>query len=1214
MAFSGLGAGTVGDPYQIVTPSHYRQMDNYGSSVYFKLMNDINMSGIDAYIENFSSKLDGDGHKVYNLVLNFNFNIFLFYILDGAEFHNIKFYYSSTGTGNIGFITQTAQRNNIVIDNVHIVSNLNIQAILIFLSAETTWTITNLIVEGKFYRIFQTDCKCSIDGLKWNINTSLSNSNGINICSAFSGTVAKNIQIFVFNYQNTSESIKVCPFFNTLSTNSILEKSFVNGDFNCSNFYLVEELYPGSYIKNCYFKGNLYSLSGSFENPNFGIFCRKYGSASTPTRTVENNFALIYNLKLNLTEIALSGDFFNDYGYNDWYIPSKDEIDLIYNNKSNILFSSIIQNWVTGIFYPMSSSEADSSNYYRKYNASHYTSSKIATDYNSCSSLILVRNLENIPADIDVGEEFESTVVIYKNGTSGIGAAKTPVMGGYKVFKWNNITGLLDTGTAVGTGKSNTDKILASTTDNQSGVNWRDFTFLLQAPELNLSINDPTNITLENNYFHIVNKHESINLKSTINQDESKTLLELYDQNTFQNWDFINVWNAPSSGILPSLISNLPYSYETYSIAIFNLLRIDDNASDYSHTFSFVLKKFAIPNELVSGIDIYDGETLVYNSTLENHTVILEDDRDYNLLLKPYVIIDSEKVYQTQNFIAYYHYYRDQLVPDVIDVFNDNLIIDISKDGDLSAFIHGSIIYDGYIYGSTRNPYDGNGNHAGNGSFVRIPIDNYHNYEILNIIAGNYTDTILWQMESIAIIGKYLFSIATIQPFNQPEICAPNGFYLIMIDTDTFSYKLFRIPNYFPTKAEPILSDGIYLFISTIRYTWKIDPSIYINAPNQFYIENNELIQIPTWNTDGWFYDSNTQGGHIDFPQTDYNYEDKGGIHSGVIDSEYIFLSYVTDANSGYRPDLNINGIHELHVVKKSNMSAAGWSYIPKSTDDMCQTIDWLFFGIEVQSNANINTYGYGWGLYGIKKNEIIYINHSGGYVDVVKKLPKLHETDNPPTVQSYASLIFGNYLLDFKTNKYVYIIDKSDADNWSISENIGERLLKIIKFKINGSLTYNGIPNEAMLDESGNFHSFLWKNPSGAFKFLIPELSFFLEPSIQTLTALINGSSAIMRGYILNENGQAITERGFEYGTNNDPETWTDSVESDDTTNEFTKTLNNLENGSYYYRAYAINSIGTGYGSVSQFLIQDGVVFGFFSGDTISQMFLGEIPISQIL
>lgn len=46
MAFSGLGSGTSGNPYQITTPAQLQEMNNNLSS-YFKLMNNLDMAGFD---------------------------------------------------------------------------------------------------------------------------------------------------------------------------------------------------------------------------------------------------------------------------------------------------------------------------------------------------------------------------------------------------------------------------------------------------------------------------------------------------------------------------------------------------------------------------------------------------------------------------------------------------------------------------------------------------------------------------------------------------------------------------------------------------------------------------------------------------------------------------------------------------------------------------------------------------------------------------------------------------------------------------------------------------------------------------------------------------------------------------------------------------------------------------------------------------------------
>ncbi|MBQ5458670.1 MAG: hypothetical protein IIT61_08130, partial [Bacteroidales bacterium] len=80
-----------------------------------------------------------------------------------------------------------------------------------------------------------------------------------------------------------------------------------------------------------------------------------------------------------------------------------------------------------------------------------------------------------------------------------------------------------------------------------------------------------------------------------------------------------------------------------------------------------------------------------------------------------------------------------------------------------------------------------------------------------------------------------------------------------------------------------------------------------------------------------------------------------------------------------------------------------------------------------------------------------------------------------------------------------------------------------------------------------------------------------------------ISATSATLHGSILSHGASDITVRGFEYGT--DEGNLTEIVQSTDETNDFSVLLTNLASSTtYYYRAYATNSNGTGYGEIVAF------------------------------
>ena len=100
--------------------------------------------------------------------------------------------------------------------------------------------------------------------------------------------------------------------------------------------------------------------------------------------------------------------------------------------------------------------------------------------------------------------------------------------------------------------------------------------------------------------------------------------------------------------------------------------------------------------------------------------------------------------------------------------------------------------------------------------------------------------------------------------------------------------------------------------------------------------------------------------------------------------------------------------------------------------------------------------------------------------------------------------------------------------------------------------------------------------------------------PAVPTVTTSstfddITATSATANGNLTNTGGAAVTRRGFCYmlGTTGDPTT-ANSVAYDDSagfsTGTYTKGLSSLDSGKKYrVRAYAVNSVGTGYGTTQQ-------------------------------
>jgi hypothetical protein len=98
-----------------------------------------------------------------------------------------------------------------------------------------------------------------------------------------------------------------------------------------------------------------------------------------------------------------------------------------------------------------------------------------------------------------------------------------------------------------------------------------------------------------------------------------------------------------------------------------------------------------------------------------------------------------------------------------------------------------------------------------------------------------------------------------------------------------------------------------------------------------------------------------------------------------------------------------------------------------------------------------------------------------------------------------------------------------------------------------------------------------------------IENQTFITPIVVTTLSNEINTNSATLRGSIFSNGNTIITRRGFAYGT--DPDNLADTVLSSNLTKNFSYTIRNLTPSTvYYYRAFASNKEGDGYGELKSF------------------------------
>ncbi len=108
----------------------------------------------------------------------------------------------------------------------------------------------------------------------------------------------------------------------------------------------------------------------------------------------------------------------------------------------------------------------------------------------------------------------------------------------------------------------------------------------------------------------------------------------------------------------------------------------------------------------------------------------------------------------------------------------------------------------------------------------------------------------------------------------------------------------------------------------------------------------------------------------------------------------------------------------------------------------------------------------------------------------------------------------------------------------------------------------------------------------TGTAYFTISGLSAAVLPTVTTTIAgSVTSSSAVLGGNITSDGGATVTSRGVAYGTSSNP---TSGTSMGSGTGSYSQTVSVFSPGTtYYYRAYATNSVGTAYGTQYSFTTQ---------------------------
>jgi hypothetical protein len=554
------------------------------------------------------------------------------------------------------------------------------------------------------------------------------------------------------------------------------------------------------------------------------------------------------------------------------------------------------------------------------------------------------------------------------------------------------------------------------------------------------------------------------------------------------------------------------------------------------------------------------------------------------LYFRAYVIYQGTRYNSDES--TYTHYEVDQVDVDAI------VVEEYVNSTPASHNIHGSVLVNiagtDFIFGSPREPGINTINDDVNADILKYNATDYTIVSTLTVIDQdgnkmNSFNTIVDCNGFLWTIGRTALNGATGITFYT---------YLVRIDPVTMEYVCFRshAGGTFNLSEDAHGTDETrYLFTGASNVS-KLDTDQLIGV-----YANASYHDIPAGAIVGE-YDHTTQGYYL-HPSAPTSFDEitKGTIHSMVVSGEHVFASYTTSSD--------FNAVEgetesEMHKIKISDMSADGFARTPKTTDDATQDSENIYLGIETRDDGGASpspNMGYDWGVVAVRKSDM-----------AVFATARLHPTDVAGT-RSYASTVFGNRLIDQKTNGTTYVVDISQVyqwqqidqfatpGSWGMSETIGQRTLKA--FKLYQSYTdeqtnvpVNGIPNEIMFDSLNKFHSFGWGNgstgsPSSLMRYEIAGVSFLAPPTVQTFNAVENGGNYDLTGLILDDNGGAVTQVGFRWGTN--PlaldNQHLEAYASDSFTHQITVGV-----GTWYYRAIAVNSEGTGEGALLSFTIAD--------------------------
>ena len=281
--YSGLGAGTQADPYQITTVSQFKEMNSTSyTGKYFLQMNDLDfIEEVEFSMTNFSCKYDGGGHQVINIQLYTDGFITL---RNSVFIKNVHFIFNRFYSANLPIFKSSSYVNYAQLSDITITcSNISTHSAKIFNAYfDTGCVISNITATGNFSEIIYVT-RCNLTNIHI-YNSALSHvpmiiTDGASIVidkclyiKPFTKTVSAAPMGLFIDSSNSRVIINECAvivnkFINeTTSYVSIggfvgrgemeIRNSYVVGSFEAPYGYHFHALY-GSYASaDCIFSGN----------------------------------------------------------------------------------------------------------------------------------------------------------------------------------------------------------------------------------------------------------------------------------------------------------------------------------------------------------------------------------------------------------------------------------------------------------------------------------------------------------------------------------------------------------------------------------------------------------------------------------------------------------------------------------------------------------------------------------------------------------------------------------------------------------------------------------------------------------------------------------------------------------------------------------------------------------------------------------------------